>query len=114
MAGPALASAVRPPVFVDLGYLSESVLGNGEDEIAGFHDGHTDRDIVIGERYSPHTHGVPSRRPDLRLVEPCGLTVLGRDDYLIPAVGYAGLDDLVALIELDGLDPFVPDVAVGC
>src|SRR5438309_1596211 len=99
------SAAVLHAVLVELGALAHPLLRDDEQRGLASHHDHVDHVVLLVELDPFH----PGRRaphvPHVLLVEPDAHAVTGGEHDVVAAVGDLDVDQLVALLDIDGPDP---------
>src|SRR6266849_3801746 len=98
------AAAMLDAVFVELGPLAHALFGDREQRgLAAYHD-HVDDMVFLIELDPLHAGGRASHIAHVFLVEANAHAVPGRQDDVVLAVRDLDVDQLVALLDVDGTD----------
>src|SRR6266536_6550177 len=100
----AAAAAVLDPVLVELGALPHALLGHDEQGGGAAHHHHVDHLVFLVELDAFHAGRRPPHVPHVLLVEPDAHPVGGGEHDVVLTVGHLHVDELVALLNVDGAD----------
>src|SRR5439155_347740 len=99
------SAAVLHAVLVELGALAHPLFGDDEQRRLAPHHDHVDHVVLLVELDPLHAGRRAAHVPHVLLVEPDAHPVAGGEHDVVPAVGDLHVDQLVALLDVDGADP---------
>src|SRR3989454_9391756 len=100
----AAAAAVLDAVLIELGALAHTPRGDGEQRGGASHDHHVDHVILLVEGDAVHPRRRAAHVAHVLLVEPDAHAVARGEDDVVLAVGDLDVDELVTLLDVDGVD----------
>src|SRR6266850_4286099 len=109
----ALAAAGLETIFIRLRALTETVLGHREYVAAEAEYFHTDHQIAIIEPHTDDPVSSTARWPDLFFFKADGLSIGGRKDDFLLAIGETDTDNLVFVFQGDGANPVRARIRIG-
>src|SRR5690606_22356030 len=92
-------------VVVYVRALPESLLGNDHESGIATHDNHSHNRVILSKCNSLYTRGVATHLANVALMEAKRETHPCCEHYVVRSRGDLYIDQLIAIFDLDGLDP---------